>query len=130
MARTIATARALCTGRLTVVFGAGGNRDQPKRPLMGRAATGADRILVTNDNPRDEDPMAIASAVRAGASDHPHAEILLDRAVAIRTAIREAGPDDVVLVAGKGHETTQQLGRNVLPFSDRDVIKAALAEVR
>jgi len=126
LARTVATARRLCAGRLTVVFGAGGNRDRDKRGPMGAAAASADRVVLTADNPRDEDPRAIAAALRAGLVGHGAVDEILDRATAITTAIRDAGPDDLVLIAGKGHEREQTVGHRRVPFDDRAVARAAV----
>lgn len=110
--------------RLFVVFGCGGDRDRGKRPLMGRAAASrADVVVITSDNPRSEDPASICDAIAEGArgtSAELHVEV--DRRAAIRLALASAEPGDVVLVAGKGHETTQTIGNEVLPFSDRDVV--------
>ena len=116
--RTLVTARALCKGELTLVFGAGGDRDRAKRPLLGAAARTADRIVLTSDNPRSENPLAIMSAVEAGIG--PHADLVLeaDRASAIRLAIGRAKSEDVVLIAGKGHELTQEALGVSSPFSD------------
>lgn len=117
-------ARESARGRLIVVFGCGGDRDPGKRPQMGAIATRlADWAIVTSDNPRSEDPLAIARAV-AGTSG---AEIVLDRRTAIRAAIAAASPGDTVVVAGKGHETYQIVGARTLPFDDRDEVRAALA---
>ncbi|MCA9615155.1 MAG: UDP-N-acetylmuramoyl-L-alanyl-D-glutamate--2,6-diaminopimelate ligase, partial [Myxococcales bacterium] len=116
-------------GRLFVVFGCGGDRDRGKRPLMGRAAASrADVVVVTSDNPRSEDPSAICDAVAEGArgtSAELHVEV--DRRAAIRLALSSARSGDVVLVAGKGHETTQTIGSEVLPFSDREVVLEELS---
>jgi len=113
-------------GRLAVVFGAGGDRDPVKRPLMGAAAArGADRVLITSDNPRSEDPLRIIDAVAAGA---PRAAREPDRRRAIERAIAEAAPEDVVLIAGKGHENYQEIAGKRLPFSDQAAARAALAE--
>ena len=128
--RALAAVREHARGRLLLVFGCGGERDRGKRPLMGRAAAElADRAWVTNDNPRGEDPRAIASEIVAGA---PHAglEIVLDRRDAIAAALGVARPGDAVLIAGKGHETTQTLGARVLPFDDRAVAMALLGAGR
>jgi UDP-N-acetylmuramoyl-L-alanyl-D-glutamate--2,6-diaminopimelate ligase len=129
LARTFAAARQLTRGKLTVVFGAGGNRDRGKRPLMGEAARIADRILITTDNQRDEPAPDIAAAIRAGVGDHPATRIELDRARAITIAVKEAQPDDVIVVAGKGHEG-EQIGKGgkSKPFSDIDVGKKAHAQ--
>ncbi len=126
LSRTLASARRLCAGSLTVVFGAGGDRDQHKRPLMGEAAAAADRIVLTSDNPRSEDPAAIAAAIREGLPGHAGVSLELDRARAIRSAIADASEGDVVVIAGKGHETTQTIGGETRPFSDRDIARDAL----
>jgi UDP-N-acetylmuramoyl-L-alanyl-D-glutamate--2,6-diaminopimelate ligase len=113
-------------GRVLLVFGCGGDRDRGKRPLMGvAAARGSDRAWVTNDNPRSEDPAVIAAEIVAGA---PAAglKIELDRRRAITAALAAARDGDVVLIAGKGHETTQTIGDQVLPFDDRAVAHEAL----
>ncbi|QDF95998.1 UDP-N-acetylmuramoyl-L-alanyl-D-glutamate--2,6-diaminopimelate ligase [Azoarcus sp. DD4] len=113
-------------GRLVCVFGCGGDRDPGKRPLMGEVARQlADRVVVTSDNPRSEDPQAIIDAVMAGAG--PAADRVVDRAEAIRVAIGEAGPDDIVVLAGKGHEPYQEIHGQRLPFSDIEQARAALA---
>jgi UDP-N-acetylmuramoyl-L-alanyl-D-glutamate--2,6-diaminopimelate ligase len=121
--RTVSAARALTSGRVTLVFGAGGKRDREKRPLMGAAAAGADRVILTSDNPRDEDPHAIAEAIRQGLSSHPAVEVELDRRAAMATAIAGGSGDDVVVIAGRGHETEQVVGSVRIPFSDRDVAR-------
>jgi UDP-N-acetylmuramoyl-L-alanyl-D-glutamate--2,6-diaminopimelate ligase len=109
-----------------VVFGAGGDRDPGKRPLMGEAAAAnADRLIVTDDNPRSEDPASIREAVIGGA---PAAEEIGDRREAIRTAISDLSAGDILLIAGKGHETGQTIGDKVLPFSDQEEARAALVE--
>ncbi|MGU3540427.1 UDP-N-acetylmuramoyl-L-alanyl-D-glutamate--2,6-diaminopimelate ligase [Methylobacterium sp. A54F] len=119
--------RPFATGRLCLVFGCGGDRDRGKRPLMGAiAARLADRVIVTDDNPRSEEPAAIRAAIRAEA---PGAEEIGDRAAAIRAGVAGLAPGDVLVVAGKGHETGQIVGDRVLPFSDHDVVRAAIAEV-
>jgi UDP-N-acetylmuramoyl-L-alanyl-D-glutamate--2,6-diaminopimelate ligase len=121
----LAAARELTTGRLLVVLGAGGNRDAGKRPRMGEAAARhADHVIVTSDNPRDEDPEAIIAAVRAGA---PEAESMPDRRAAIHRAVALARGGDVVVVAGKGHEQGQELAGGVkVPFDDATVCREAL----
>ena len=122
------TARDLVTaaGRLIVVFGCGGDRDASKRPAMGDVADRfADVIVITSDNPRSEDPSTIMAAVRGGVRTHePILE--LDRRAGISTAIDSARPGDVVVIAGKGHETTQIIGDRELPFDDRVVAAEAL----
>lgn len=113
-------------GRLVCVFGCGGDRDAGKRPLMGEVArTRADRVLITSDNPRTEDPLKIIEAVAAGAG--PTAECVVDRARAIGIAIGEAGADDVIVVAGKGHEPYQEILGQRLPFSDLEQARRGLA---
>jgi UDP-N-acetylmuramoyl-L-alanyl-D-glutamate--2,6-diaminopimelate ligase len=115
-------------GRLVCVFGCGGNRDPGKRPLMGEAAARcADAVILTSDNPRDEDPQAILSDIARGITGAPAARVLPDRAEAIRTALAEADARDVVLIAGKGHEPYQEVAGRRLPFSDLDCAAAALA---
>jgi UDP-N-acetylmuramoyl-L-alanyl-D-glutamate--2,6-diaminopimelate ligase len=112
-------------GTLYVVFGCGGDRDAGKRPQMGTIASNlADVVILTNDNPRSEDPKAIVREILAGA---PNAEIELDRRVAIRAAIKRARKGDVVVVAGKGHEDYQIIGATRSHFDDRDEVRAALA---
>jgi UDP-N-acetylmuramoyl-L-alanyl-D-glutamate--2,6-diaminopimelate ligase len=119
------TLRAHTSGRLIVVFGCGGDRDQGKRPEMGAAANQyADIAIVTDDNPRSEDPAAIRAAILAAA---PRAQEIPDRAAAIRGAVQQAKPGDVLVVAGKGHETTQTIGTQVIHFSDQETIREALA---
>ena len=111
--------------RLFCVFGCGGDRDAGKRPLMGAAAARfADHVIVTSDNPRGEDPAAIIAQVLAGAG--AGTENHLDRQVALFAAVHQAGPGDIVLVAGKGHETYQEIAGVRHPFSDREVVLAAL----
>ena len=118
-------ARALGDGRLTVVFGAGGDRDRTKRPEMGRVARQlADSVIVTSDNPRSEDPLAIIGEVLQGAGTD--VEVDPDRRSAIETAIGRAGNGDVVVIAGKGHEQGQEIAGVVHPFDDREVARAAL----
>jgi len=121
--------RPLTTGRLLVVLGAGGDRDPGKRPIMGEiAARLADVVVVTDDNPRSEDPAAIRSALLAGARSGT-AVVLEegDRRAAIATALRMAAPGDIVVVAGKGHETGQEVAGVVHPFDDREVVRELLA---
>jgi UDP-N-acetylmuramoyl-L-alanyl-D-glutamate--2,6-diaminopimelate ligase len=112
---------------LAVVFGCGGDRDRGKRPEMGSvAARFADRVYLTNDNPRNEEPRAIVEAIVAGIGSRAYA-VELDRRRAIERAIAEAHPGDVVLVAGKGHETYQIVGEAVLPFDDAAVVRDVFA---
>jgi UDP-N-acetylmuramoyl-L-alanyl-D-glutamate--2,6-diaminopimelate ligase len=121
----IATARAICRGRVLVVVGAGGERDRDKRPKMGKAASQADLVILTSDNPRSEDPMAIVDELALGA-DADSVMIELDRRSAIASALEMATGDDLVLVLGKGHETGQEAGGVVLPFDDRLVVAELL----
>ena len=116
-------------GKLWVVFGAGGDRDSGKRAAMGTAAAhGADVVIVTSDNPRSENAEAIASQVAAGAASARELITVVDRSSAIAHAIANAGPTDVVLIAGKGHESYQIIGAERLPFSDLSQARVALAE--
>ena len=127
--RALAACREHASGRLLLVFGCGGDRDRGKRPLMGAvAARAADRAWVTNDNPRSEDPATIAAAILDGvpAGARAHFDIVLDRRAAIGAAIAEARTGDLVLVAGKGHETTQTVAGVVTPFDDRAVARELL----
>jgi UDP-N-acetylmuramoyl-L-alanyl-D-glutamate--2,6-diaminopimelate ligase len=125
----ISVLRRLTTGRLIVVFGCGGDRDAGKRPAMGAAAAVADVVVVTSDNPRSEDPAAIIADILRGVAERS-AFVEPDRREAIRAAIAMCAPGDVLLVAGKGHETTQTVGDTVLPFDDRAVCRALLVERR
>ena len=122
------TLRETARGRLVCVFGCGGNRDRSKRPRMGAAvAEVADLAIVTSDNPRNEDPLAIIAEIVPGlAPGRPHL-VEPDRASAIRIAVRETGPGDTLLVAGKGHETYQEIAGRLLHFDDREAVRAALA---
>jgi UDP-N-acetylmuramoyl-L-alanyl-D-glutamate--2,6-diaminopimelate ligase len=124
LANVLRAARETTRGRLVAVFGCGGDRDPGKRGEMGRIAVElADRVIVTSDNPRSEDPAAIARAV-AGTTG---AQVILDRRTAIRTALGEARPGDTVVVAGKGHEAYQIIGTQRLAFDDRTEVRAAFA---
>ncbi|HKM88822.1 MAG TPA: UDP-N-acetylmuramoyl-L-alanyl-D-glutamate--2,6-diaminopimelate ligase [Xanthobacteraceae bacterium] len=127
LAKALDALRPAVTGRLVVVFGAGGDRDRGKRPLMGAVAVAkADRVIVTDDNPRSEDAAAIRAAIVAGARG---AIEIGDRREAIRSAIAELRAGDVLLIAGKGHETGQIIGDRVVPFSDHEAVAAALEEL-
>ena len=130
--RAAITAVKEVTGRkVIVVFGCGGDRDRAKRPLMGRVAGElAELPIVTSDNPRSEDPLAIISEVESGLRDSGNEEfrVMPDRADAIRRAVSVAGPEWAVLVAGKGHETTQIIGDEIWPFSDREHLEGAVEE--
>jgi len=125
LAKALQALRPYAKRKLVVVFGAGGDRDAGKRPLMGEiAADNADSVIVTDDNPRSENPAAIRAAILAAAKG---ARDIGDRAEAIRVAISGLQPGDALLIAGKGHETGQIVGDRVLPFSDHDAAAAALA---
>ncbi len=124
--KTLLALRPFVPGRLIVVFGCGGDRDPGKRPMMGAiAARGADIVIVTDDNPRSEEPAAIRAAILAAA---PGAREIGDRAEAIHAAIGMLGAGDALVIAGKGHETGQIVGDRILPFSDADSVRAALGE--
>ena len=128
LAAVLEAARSLGDGRLTVVVGAGGDRDRTKRPEMGRAAKElADRVIVTNDNPRSEDPLRIAEEILLGAGTD--VEVDLDRHSAIESAIGGAEAGDVVVIAGKGHEQGQEIAGVVHPFDDREVAREALRKL-
>jgi UDP-N-acetylmuramoyl-L-alanyl-D-glutamate--2,6-diaminopimelate ligase len=123
--------RAQVAGRLLVVLGAGGDRDRAKRPLMGAAAAArAELLVVTDDNPRSEDPATIRAEVLAGArAEARRGEVreIGDRAAANAAAVAAARPGDAVVVAGKGHETGQKVGDVTLPFDDAEELAAAIA---
>jgi UDP-N-acetylmuramoyl-L-alanyl-D-glutamate--2,6-diaminopimelate ligase len=124
--KALTALRPYAEHRLVVVFGAGGDRDAGKRPLMGEiAARNADVVIVTDDNPRSENPASIRAAILANASG---AREIGDRAEAIHAGVAGLEPGDVLLIAGKGHESGQIVGDRVLPFSDHDAARAALAE--
>lgn len=123
------TAKEITAGKLIVVFGAGGNRDTTKRPLMGKVADRwADSIILTSDNPRLEDPTAILASIQAGIQVHTPL-VIEDRRQAIQTAIGLAKEGDVIVIAGKGHETYQIIGTETLPFDDTEVATASLQNV-
>jgi UDP-N-acetylmuramoyl-L-alanyl-D-glutamate--2,6-diaminopimelate ligase len=126
LSRTLSTARALCEGKLWLVFGAGGNRDRDKRKSMGEAARVADHVLLTTDNCRNEDPSAICAALRAGLTGHPSVAVELDRERAILSALAHAAREDVVLIAGRGPERELDLGDRRIPLVDAEVVEAAL----
>ncbi|OYW68798.1 MAG: UDP-N-acetylmuramoyl-L-alanyl-D-glutamate--2,6-diaminopimelate ligase [Bosea sp. 12-68-7] len=127
LAAVLSTLRGYATGRLICVFGCGGDRDTGKRPVMGAiAAEKADIAIVTDDNPRSEDPAAIRAQVLAAS---PKLREIGDRAEAIRAAVAMLTPGDVLVVAGKGHETGQIIGDRTYPFSDQDVVRTAIAEI-
>jgi UDP-N-acetylmuramoyl-L-alanyl-D-glutamate--2,6-diaminopimelate ligase len=125
----VAAREVVGDGRVVVVFGCGGDRDRAKRPLMGEVATRlADVAILTSDNPRSEDPAAIIDQVRAGVGRPEAMVIEPDRRAAIAVALATAEAGDVVIIAGKGHETTQTFGSEVLPFDDRAVAAQLLGE--
>lgn len=132
VAHTLQTLRSRCRGRLLVLLGCGGDRDRGKRPHMGHfAAAGSDRFYATSDNPRTEDPQAIIDDMLA---ELPRAErrkviVEADRRVAIAQAIAESGADDIVLIAGKGHEDYQVLGTTKIPFSDAEEARKGLLKI-
>jgi UDP-N-acetylmuramoyl-L-alanyl-D-glutamate--2,6-diaminopimelate ligase len=127
--------RPVTRGNLIIVLGCGGDRDRAKRPMMGAAAAAlADVAILTSDNPRSEDPLAILAAMLDGVLSVPQAErarviVEPDRAAAISLAVGLAGPGDVIVVAGKGHETGQYVAGRVVPFDDREVTAAALGQL-
>jgi UDP-N-acetylmuramoyl-L-alanyl-D-glutamate--2,6-diaminopimelate ligase len=124
-------ARPLASGRLIVVFGCGGDRDRGKRPSMGRAATSiADLTVITSDNPRSEDPLAIIAEIEPGAKEGGGEYVIeSDRRAAIRLALRQAGTGDVVVIAGKGHESGQEFADRTVPFLDHEVAERELREL-
>lgn len=130
LAQTLAALRPVAEarqGRLWCVFGCGGDRDATKRPLMGAVAEQlADDVVLTSDNPRSEDPQRILDAIADGMQDHARGRQIEDRAAAILYAIKHAAPTDVVLVAGKGHEATQEIQGRKRPFSDREHVRLTL----
>ena len=130
LAQALTSLRTLCRGRLWVVFGCGGERDRGKRAHMGKVAERhADRVIITDDNPRSENPIDIAAHIVAGMTKSAKQKVVVmhDRARAILNAITEATGQDIVLLAGKGHETTQTIGEQVLALNDRDMVMAAFA---
>ena len=135
IATALATLREVTKGRLVAVVGCGGDRDRAKRPLMGEVgARGADVLVITDDNPRSEDPAAIRAEALAGANRVPELERaelaeIGDRSAAIAFAARLAGPHDTVVILGKGHEQGQETGGAVMPFDDRAVLRARLTEM-
>ena len=129
--QVLRSARELCGGRLWCVFGCGGNRDAGKRPLMGAiAAALADEVVLTSDNPRDEDPGRIIADIVTGMPQPARAWVEADRATAIAVAIAQAAADDVIVVAGKGHEDYQEVRGVRLPLSDRALVLAALRQTQ
>lgn len=131
LAKALRAARRHCRARLRVIFGCGGDRDPGKRPMMGRiAAELADELVVTDDNPRSEPPERIVQDILAGIPGGAAARVEHDRALAIRATLERSGPEDVVLIAGKGHEEYQIYGAERRPFSDQSVARAALEAMR
>jgi len=129
LAKVLEAARAHTRGRLFCVFGCGGDRDPGKRPMMGAIAEAhADVVIVTDDNPRTEASADILQQIVGGMTYRENVLVIADRAEAIQHALAEADPGDVVVIAGKGHEDYQIVGRDVLPFSDRDTVRRALGE--
>jgi len=129
LAQTLSFLRRQCSGKLICVFGCGGDRDKTKRPQMGRVAGElADHLILTTDNPRNEPPGKIIRDIVSGISEGVSYEIEPDRRLAICSAIRMAGCDDVILVAGKGHELYQEAGLQKTPFNDRQVVEQLLEE--
>jgi UDP-N-acetylmuramoyl-L-alanyl-D-glutamate--2,6-diaminopimelate ligase len=128
--RVLEALRQHATGRICCVFGCGGERDRGKRAEMGAVARQlADRVIVTDDNPRHEDPDAIVADILAGMGAGAGVEVVRDRAEAIARAIRAAAPDDTVLIAGKGHEAVQIIGDTARPFSDQSVARSVLEQM-
>jgi UDP-N-acetylmuramoyl-L-alanyl-D-glutamate--2,6-diaminopimelate ligase len=125
LANVLEEARSLAASRVVCIFGCGGDRDREKRPLMGEvAARGADSVVVTSDNPRSEDPLAIIEEIVAGAG--PGVAVEPDRHAAIERALMSAGEGDVVVVAGKGHEPGQEIAGRTIPFDDREAVRDVL----
>jgi UDP-N-acetylmuramoyl-L-alanyl-D-glutamate--2,6-diaminopimelate ligase len=132
LAKALAAARSAAHRRVIVVFGCGGDRDPAKRPHMGEvAARLADHVIVTSDNPRSEDPLGIVNAIVEGVGDDYRSSVVIepDRRRAIARALAYAAPGDLVLIAGKGHERTQTIGSEVLPFDDRAVALELLEQL-
>ena len=116
-------------GRVILVFGAGGNRDRAKRPLMAQAAESADLVIVTSDNPRSEIPLSIISDICDGFQSMDRVTVRVDRQQAIQTALQMARQGDVVMIAGRGHESTQEIGTRRICFDDRKVARRLLLEL-
>jgi len=128
--QVLQTLRELCAHDLWCVFGCGGDRDRQKRSKMGAIAEHiADHVIVTDDNPRHEDPQTIIAQILSGLERPERAIVISDRALAIRTAVSRAAVEDIVLVAGKGHEDYQQVGDRRVLFSDRAHVSTLLQEV-
>ncbi len=129
IANCLATARGLSSGRVILCFGAGGDRDSEKRPLMAAASSAADSIVVTSDNPRSESPKQIIADICSGFNSHQSIETCVDRNRAIQMAIQMAAPGDVVIIAGRGHECIQHIGERAISFDDRKVARRHLREI-
>jgi UDP-N-acetylmuramoyl-L-alanyl-D-glutamate--2,6-diaminopimelate ligase len=128
LVKALRAARGHCRGRLYLIFGCGGDRDAGKRSVMGRvAAEMADRVVLTDDNPRTEAAAAIIADIRAGIEGDVEVLVIHDRAVAITQTLQAAAVDDVVLIAGKGHEQYQLVGTERRPFSDSAVVQQFIA---
>jgi len=128
--KALEAARLHCKGKLWCLFGCGGDRDKGKRPLMGAIAEQyADVVVITDDNPRSEDPQAIVKDILTGLLDPGRARVVSGRAQAVTNTIMQAQPDDIVLVAGKGHEDYQIIGNRRLDYSDRATVAALLGGV-
>jgi len=128
----IQAVRGFARGKVTTLFGCGGDRDKAKRPLMGKVATDlSDRVIITTDNPRTEDPQAIIDDILAGIvdTDTPYT-VILNRRDAIYRALDDQRPGDVLILAGKGHETYQILGKEKIHFDDREVVAEHLRQIR
>jgi UDP-N-acetylmuramoyl-L-alanyl-D-glutamate--2,6-diaminopimelate ligase len=129
--KALEAARAHCRGNLWCIFGCGGERDRGKRPQMGAIAVRlADRVILTDDNPRHENGDSIIADIIAGIGERDRVQVQRDRAQALAQVIHEAASDDVVLVAGKGHESYQLVGDRRFEYSDRDTVAALLHEVQ
>ena len=129
IAQCVATSRLLTSGRVILAFGAGGDRDRHKRPLMAQAAQGADQIVVTSDNPRSESPARIIADILDGFDSNHRVLSFVDRQQGIREALRLAQPGDVVIIAGRGHEKTQHIRDRRISFDDRRVTRRLLVEL-
>jgi UDP-N-acetylmuramoyl-L-alanyl-D-glutamate--2,6-diaminopimelate ligase len=129
LSQALTALRSHLHGQLVCVFGCGGDRDAGKRPMMARVAESlADRIVITTDNPRGEQPAAIIGDMLAGLEEPDQAQVVEDRAAAIRQAVLGSGAGDIVLVAGKGHEAWQEMKGQKIPFSDEATVNSALEE--
>ena len=129
--QVLSSLRAVCRGRLVCIFGCGGERDRGKRPVMGKIAEDyADDIVLTNDNPRGEVPDDIIEDILVGITDRKRVRIETDRAIAIERTIRNAEQQDIVVVAGKGHETCQEIAGRRYPFSDRELVRRLAEEMQ